>query len=79
MKLYGSHVMHAYLYASTIDPDMYAFSVQATGGNLPAEYAPWRRLNRGSSHLAGPACIHILQGLERDGYYRISGEPNRIP
>jgi hypothetical protein len=79
MRLCGSRAMHAYLYASTIDPDVYAFSVQATDGNLPAEYAPWRRLNSGSSHLAGPACMHSLHGQERNGYYRMCEEPNRVP
>jgi hypothetical protein len=69
--------MHAYLYASTIDPDLYAFSVRATDENLPAEYAPWRRLNSGSSHLTGPACMHILQELERNGYYRMSDGATR--
>jgi hypothetical protein len=63
--------MQAYLYASTIDPDVYAFSVGARDENLPTEYAPWRRLNSGASNLAGPACLHILQELERNGYYRM--------
>ena len=69
--------MQAYLYASTIDPDVYAFSVRETDENLPTEYAPWRRLNSGSSRLAGPSCMHILQELERNGYYRMSDGATR--
>jgi hypothetical protein len=61
--------MHAYLYASTIDPAVYAFSVQATDANLPTGHSPWRRLNGGSSMLVGPNCLHILKPLEQDGYY----------
>jgi|HubBroStandDraft_5_1064220.scaffolds.fasta_scaffold1264967_1 hypothetical protein len=68
--------MHAYLYASTIDPDVYAFSVQPADGNLPTDHAPWRRLNGGSSMLVGPTCLHILKALEQDGYYLMTGGPD---
>ena len=69
--------MRAYLFASDLDPSVNAFSELATGGNLPAEYAPWRALNGGTSLLVGPASMKILETMKRDGFYLLTDEPER--
>jgi hypothetical protein len=69
--------MRAYLFASDLNPDVNAFSGNVTGRNLPAEYAPWRILNGGTSLLVGLPSRHILEALERDAFCLLKDEPHR--
>ena len=69
--------MRAYLFASDLDPSVSAFSEFAMGGNLPAEYAPWRALNGGTSLLIGPSSVPIMEALKRQGFYLLTDDPER--
>ena len=69
--------MQAYLFASELNPAVNAFSELATGAKLPAEHAPWRALNGGTSLLVGPSSVKILEAMKRDGFYLLTDEPER--
>ena len=69
--------MHAYFFASELDPAVSAFSEDAAGANLPAAYAPWRALNGGASLLVGPSSVPIMEALKRQGFYLLTNDPER--
>jgi hypothetical protein len=41
---------------------------------MPAEHAPWRALNDGTSLLVGSASVKILEAMKRDGFYLLTDE-----
>jgi hypothetical protein len=59
--------VRAYLFASDVNPSVSAFTDDASGGKLPAAYAPWRALNGGASLLVGPSSVPILDAIKRQG------------
>jgi hypothetical protein len=70
-------VMNIYLFRSTKEPDIFGFTADSTGGNLPDEFGPWRAAGGGSaaqayagSSLDGQAASDpVVKALERDGFY----------
>ena len=58
------------VFRSGIDPNIFGFTEDEQGRNLPQEYAPWSRL--GSSAMPiGNAILtdRVLAAVARDGYF----------
>jgi hypothetical protein len=71
--------VQVYILISESDPRLRAFTSDVTGGNLPAEYAPWRPTNGGKPmHIASPNDpIGVI--IKKDGYFLVSTEPRLHP
>jgi hypothetical protein len=41
------------LFQSAVDPEVFGFTRDATGQNLPAQFAPWRKSSQGGSLYLG--------------------------
>jgi hypothetical protein len=62
--------MKIYVFSSFSEPSVKYYTFDPTGGNLPAEYAPWRDVTIGTMlRLSDP----MAQAMHRDGYFRVSG------
>jgi hypothetical protein len=46
-----------------------AFTADVTGGNLPAEYAPWQASGSGAAVPVGDKDSAIAESVRRDGYF----------
>jgi hypothetical protein len=65
------------LFRSTKAPDVFGFTSDPTGSNLPDEFGPWRSAGTAtaaqayaSNSLEGLALSDpVLKAVERDGYY----------
>lgn len=64
--------MELTIFQSVKEPDVFGFTADPTGGNLPPEIAPWRRAGTGTaaqtyagSGLSDP----VVKAVERDGFY----------
>jgi hypothetical protein len=76
------------LFRSTKEPDIFGFTVDPTGSNLPDEFGPWRKAGEGSvarthggNGLDGLASSDpVTKMVEKQGFYlarsdlTISGE-----
>jgi hypothetical protein len=76
------------LFKSTTEADLFGYTADPSGGNLPAEFGPWLKAGEGS-----PAEAHAGQGpnglspsdpistaVARDGFYLVrSGVPTHSP
>jgi hypothetical protein len=79
------------LFRSTKKPDMFGFTSDPTGSNLPIEFGPWRSAGAATAvqtnadgNLEGFASSDpVLKAVERDGYFlgrsgiTISAGPDR--
>jgi hypothetical protein len=67
------------LFRSTKEPDVFGFTADPTGANLPGEFAPWRKSGGGTaaqayagSTLDGLAASDpVVKAVERDGFYLV--------
>ena len=60
-----------FIFVSATHPSVKAFTADETGENLPAEYAPWRRISNGQALPVGendPVAIAV----KRDGFFLVS-------
>jgi hypothetical protein len=66
------------LFRSTKEPDVFGFTADPTGGNLPDEFSPWRKAAEGTAAQAyagdslddGIASSDpVIKAVERDGFY----------
>jgi hypothetical protein len=65
------------LYRSTKEPDVFGFTADPTGNNLPDEFSPWQKAGEGSpaqnyagDSLGGIASSDpVLKAVEHDGFY----------
>jgi hypothetical protein len=70
-------VMNIYLFRSTKEPDVFGFTADSIGGNLPEERGPWQAAGGGTvaeayagSSLDGLAPSDpVVRAVERDGFY----------
>ena len=78
--------MQLYLFQSDSDLEMFSLTSDATGGNLPVEWAPWRWAgnrawtldelrNRVSGHELGDAIIGAIEG---DGFFLARRGPRHM-
>jgi hypothetical protein len=65
--------MNIYRFASSCYETVSAFTWDATGGNLPADYAPWRPLNGGRGLCLDALAARVAELVNRDGYFLLSG------
>ena len=61
--------MRVYVFNSVSFPDVSAFTVDATGGNLPAEYALWLPASEAVVMLNRVESDPIIVAIKRDGYF----------
>jgi hypothetical protein len=61
--------MTTYLFRSTRDASMYAFTVDEAGQNVPLEHGPWKPVEDNYFAIDGHVMAASLRGIERDGYY----------
>jgi hypothetical protein len=69
--------MAIFLFHSTKESDVFGFTADPIGSNLPAAFAPWRRSGGGTaaqayagSSLDGRAASDpVVKTIERDGFY----------
>jgi hypothetical protein len=64
--------MEIYVFISTTRPSVRAFTSDRTGGNVPADFAPWRAANGGRPFVAGSDPVSKV--VQRDGYFLVSAE-----
>jgi hypothetical protein len=64
--------MEVYIFISTTQASVRAFTSDMTGGNLPADLAPWRATN-GGRPLAGGS-DPVSQAVQRDGYFLVNAK-----
>ena len=62
------------LFRSAKRPDIFAFTADETGSNLPAGLAPWTLAHQGSALATGPVTAigvsdPVVAAVERDGFY----------
>ena len=65
------------LFRSAKEPDVFGFTADPTGSNLPDEFAPWRKAGEGTAaqtyaedSLGGIASSDpVIRAVERDGFY----------
>lgn len=67
--------MQVFIFQSGKDSDVAGFTAQRDGGNLPADFAPWKPLG-GSVMQIGDSIAGVtdnagavLGGIRRDGFY----------
>ena len=67
--------MKLHVFRSGREPDVFGFTPDATGMNLPAEYGPWIAL-KGAMEVVPTASLvgvgasgPVFAGIERDGFY----------
>ena len=66
--------MRVFSFHSGKDHRVYGFTLDRTGGNLPAAFAPWRKhgehdVNPGDGPRIGVHTDAILDGIKRDGFH----------
>ena len=63
--------MKVYVFRSAKDPDVYGFTSDQTGENLPADLKPWRAQGGGVAMPIGNTTDNelLLQTIESEGCY----------
>ena len=72
-------MMKISLFRSSKEPDVFGFTADPTGGNLPDELGPWHVAGSGTaaqayagSRLDRLASFDpVVKAVERDGFYRL--------
>ena len=65
------------VFRSTREPDLFGFTADPTGSNLPEALVPWRKVGEGTAaqtcagdSLGGIAASDpVIKAVERDGFY----------
>jgi hypothetical protein len=65
--------MTIFIFVSHAHSGIRAFTRDESGGNLPAEYAPWGRAAGGSTRYVGGDTDLVARAVLRDGYFLVSG------
>jgi hypothetical protein len=68
--------MEIYRFESSTHTSVKAFTADATGANLPADYAPWAPSGKGSAVPIGRDTDPIALEIQRHGYFLLSGSPH---
>jgi hypothetical protein len=68
--------MKIHIFRSHREPDVYGFTLERSGINLPIELAPWTRpdeagaIDARSDTLIGiGSCSPVMAAIDRDGFY----------
>jgi hypothetical protein len=70
--------MTLYLFMSKVH-GVRAFTSDATGDNLPADYAPWTRADHRSAMPVGDSDNFVAKAVRKDGYFLMSDSVARRP
>lgn len=54
-----------------------ASTSDATGGNLPANYAPWHPVNNGNALVIGAKTDPVAMAVTRNGYFLTTRQPKQ--
>jgi hypothetical protein len=73
------------LFQSAVDPEVFGFTRDATGQNLPAKFAPWRKSSHGGSLYLGigessaelGAVDPVIRAVQAQGYYLVESQSRR--
>lgn len=73
------------LFQSDVDPEVFGFTRDATGQNLPVRFAPWRKASqRGSLYLGSGECSAqlgsadpVVQAVQTHGFYLVGTRSRR--
>ena len=74
--------MRVHVFESTIEPNLYGFTSDRDGNNLPFERGEWKYLKTidmavGGTHQWGASTEKALEAIEKDGFYLTTGQiPN---
>jgi hypothetical protein len=71
--------MRIYLFVSRTHPGVLAFTADATGENLPPEYAPWQASGSGAAVPVGDEDSAIAASVRREGYFLMNDRVTRRP
>lgn len=74
------------LFQSAANPEVFGFTQDATGENLPAQYAPWRKSSKGGSLYLGAGEYSaqlgsddpVIRAVQTQGFYLV-GTQTRSP
>ena len=72
---YHRNGMEIYTFISVSRPSVSAFTSDETGGNLPADYAPWQVVGYGKGKPLSSVAETVARAVQRAGYFLISGGP----
>jgi hypothetical protein len=69
--------MQIYLFWSETDSEVFGFTANIEGENLPAGFAPWSKSGQGGALYLGPAedltalsvSNSVIRAVQRDGFY----------
>lgn len=61
--------MQIYLFVSRSHTAVKAFTADATGGNLPVDYAPWDRSGNGAAVPIDGDNTHVGWAIQKDGFF----------
>jgi hypothetical protein len=73
------------LFQSDLDPEVFGFTRDATGQNLPETFAPWKRSSRGGSLYLGvgessdqlSSGDPVIRAVQTQGYYLVGTKTRR--
>jgi hypothetical protein len=68
-----SEFMIMYRFVSSRYETVRAFTRNATGGNLPADYAPWRAMDREYGMSSDAVTPRVVEIVRKAGYFLLSG------
>jgi hypothetical protein len=74
------------LFQSVTDPEVFGFTRDATGQNLPGKFGPWRKSSQGGSLYLGigessaqlGSHDPVVRAVQTQGFYLV-GTPSRGP
>ena len=64
--------MAIYLFLSQSNENVQGFTLDITGSNLPADYAPWHAAGSGEAVPVGGDTDPVAMIVQRDGYFLVS-------
>ena len=73
------NIMRFHLFQSGSDPDLFGFTADASGANLPDRFKPWQKIGnalnvrRGEAVTSVGSASVIIDAVKRDGFYLARG------
>jgi hypothetical protein len=73
------------LFQSAVDPEVFGFTQDTTGQNLPAKFAPWRKSSQGGSLYLGigessaqlGSDDPVIRAVQSQGFYLVGTQSRR--
>jgi hypothetical protein len=73
------------LFQSEVDLEVFGFTRNATGENLPVQFAPWRKVSKGGSLYLGTgefsaqlgSADPVIRAVQSEGFYLVGARPRR--